>query len=157
MQNISPCLWFDDQAEAAAHFYVSVFKNSRILRTTHYLEGMPKPAGSVLTVQFVLDGEAFVALNGGPQYAFTPAVSFMVTCETQAEVDDLWWKLTAGGEEGPCGWLKDKFGVSWQVVPRPVLEWLSGPDRAASQRAAQAMFHMKKLDLAILRRAYDQA
>jgi predicted 3-demethylubiquinone-9 3-methyltransferase (glyoxalase superfamily) len=155
MQTLETCLWFDDEAEAAAAFYVSVFKKAKLLGTTYFPEGLPQPAGSVLTVRFSLDGMVFTALNGGPQYAFTPAISFVVTGDTQDEVDDCWRKLTAGGEEQPCGWLRDRFGVSWQIVPKDLMELLEGPDKAASQRAVQAMLQMKKLDIAALRRAYD--
>ncbi len=157
MPKIGPCLWFDDRAEEAAQFYVSVFKNSRIVKTTHYLEGSPKPAGSVMTVQFILDGVEFVALNGGPQYPFTPAVSFMVNCDSQAEVDEYWRKLGEGGTEVQCGWLTDKFGMSWQIVPNELLAMFSQPDRAAAQRAFAAMLTMTKLDIVVLKRAYDNA
>ena len=154
MQKIGPCLWFDDQAEEAANFYVSVFRNSRILGTTHYVEGLPKPAGSVLTVRFVLDGEEFVALNGGPQYRFTPAVSFVVKCDTQKEIDAYWQRLCEGGEAVQCGWLTDRYGVSWQIVPQALLDMLSKKDNDAAQRAMAAMLGMKKLDIATLQRAY---
>jgi len=157
MQKISPCLWFDGQAEEAAHFYVSVFKNSRIVRKTRYVEGLPRPAGTVLTVQFILDDEEFVALNGGPQFKFSPAISLVAYCDTQQEVDTLWRKLTEGGEEGQCGWLTDKYGVSWQVVPRALIEMLTKTDAAASQRAVAAMLNMKKLDISALKRAYENA
>ncbi|MFN0198294.1 MAG: VOC family protein [Planctomycetaceae bacterium] len=157
MQNIGLCLWFDDQAEEAAEFYVSIFKNSKIVSTAYYVEGLPKPAGSVMTVRFVLDGLEFVALNGGPDFKFTPALSITVNCDTQAEVDELWQKLTAGGQEVQCGWLTDKFGVSWQIVPRTLIEMFAKPDKAASQRATNAMLTMKKLDIAELQRAYDNA
>jgi len=157
MQKVSPCLWFDGQAEEAAGFYVSVFKNSRIVGTTYYLEGSPLPAGSVMTVRFVLDDEEFVALNGGPQFKFSPAVSFIANCDTQEEVDELWRKLSEGGEEGQCGWLADKYGVSWQVVPKAFLEMLSSADSAASQRAISAMLGMTKLDILALQRAYENA
>ena len=155
MTTLETCLWFNGQAEAAAAFYVSVFRNAKLLGTTYFPEGLPQPAGSVLTVRFSLDGMVFTALNGGPQYSLTPAISFVVTCESQAEIDDHWQKLTEGGEEAPCGWLKDRFGVSWQVVPKGLMELLDSPDKAASQRAVQAMLQMKKLDIAALRRAYD--
>lgn len=154
MQKISPFLWFNGQAEAAARFYVSVFRNAEILHTTYYSEGLPFPAGTVLTVQFVLDGETFTALNGGPEYAFTPAVSFSVSCETQEEIDELWSKLTDGGQEVQCGWLVDRFGVSWQIVPKGLDRIFNSKDPAASQRALQAMLGMKKLDLPALKRAY---
>jgi predicted 3-demethylubiquinone-9 3-methyltransferase (glyoxalase superfamily) len=134
---------------------VSVFKNSRIVSTTYYLEGSPFPAGSVMTVRFMLDGEEFVALNGGPEFKFSPAISFVANCDTQEEVDDLWQKLSEGGEEGQCGWLTDKYGVSWQVVPTALSEMFGGADAAASQRAFSAMLGMKKLDISVLRRAYE--
>jgi predicted 3-demethylubiquinone-9 3-methyltransferase (glyoxalase superfamily) len=155
MQKITPCLWFDGQAEEAAKFYVSVFPNSRIVRTNHYLEGSPGVPGTVLTVEFVLDGMEFVALNGGPHYQFTPAISFMANCESQEEVDRLWRELSASGQEVQCGWLTDKFGVSWQIVPTAVLPMFSNPDRAAAQRAFTAMLGMKKLDIAELKRAFE--
>lgn len=157
MQKVSPCLWFDGEAEDASNFYVSIFRNSRIVNTTRYLEGSPRPKGSVMTVQFILDGQEFVALNGGPQFTFSPAISFVVYCETQEEVDRFWEKLLAGGEEHQCGWLKDKFGVSWQIVPRQLIAMLSGADAAASQRAVAAMLQMKKLDISLLERAYENA
>jgi predicted 3-demethylubiquinone-9 3-methyltransferase (glyoxalase superfamily) len=157
MHKIGPCLWFDGQAHEAASFYVSVFKNSRILTTTYYLDGLPQPAGSVMTVKFVLDGEEFVALNGGPHFKFSPATSFVVNCDTQEEVDYFWSKLSEGGEEQQCGWLKDRYGVSWQVVPKVLPDMLSQADRAASQRAVSAMLKMKKLDISALQRAYDNA
>ena len=156
-QKVGPCLWFDGQAEEAAKFYVSVFKNSRILSTTHYLEGLPRPAGSVMTVRFILDGEEFMGLNGGPQFKFSPAISLVAYCETQEEVDGLWHKLSDGGEEGQCGWLRDKYGVSWQIVPTVLPEMLSGTDSAAAQRAISAMLKMKKLDISGLQRAHDKA
>lgn len=157
MQKISTCLWFDGQAEEAANFYVSVFKNARIVNTTRYLEGLPQPKGSVMTVRFILDGQEFVALNGGPQFTFSPAISFVVYCETQEEVDGMWEKLVAGGAENQCGWLQDKFGVSWQIVPSVLIEMLSAVDDIASQRAIAAMLHMKKLDISVLERAYKNA
>jgi predicted 3-demethylubiquinone-9 3-methyltransferase (glyoxalase superfamily) len=155
MQNIIPCLWFDEQAEEAAGFYVAVFKNSKILETSYYGEKMHKPAGTVLTVRFVLNGEHYIALNGGPHYQFTPAVSLMVMCETQAEVDDYWQKLTEGGQEVQCGWLTDKYGLSWQIVPREFIEMIRSPDKAAVQRGMQAMMTMKKLEVAKLREAFE--
>jgi predicted 3-demethylubiquinone-9 3-methyltransferase (glyoxalase superfamily) len=157
MQKITPCLWFDGRAEEAADFYVSVFKNSRIVSTTYFPEGSPRPAGSVMTVEFVLDGEEYLALDGGPEFTFSPAVSFMAHCDTQEEVDELWEKLTDGGQEGQCGWLTDKFGVSWQVVPRALNGLLGGSDAAAARRAVTAMLGMKKLDIGELQRAYDNA
>jgi predicted 3-demethylubiquinone-9 3-methyltransferase (glyoxalase superfamily) len=155
MQNVTPFLWFDGRAEEAASFYVSVFKNSRIERTAYYREGSPGPAGSVMTVEFVLDGVEFVALNGGPQFVFSPAVSFVANCETQEEVDRLWQSLSEGGEEGQCGWLTDKYGVSWQVVPTALSDMLSSADGATAQRAFTAMLGMKKIDISALQRAYE--
>ncbi len=158
MQNIYPCLWFDDQAEAAANFYVSIFKNSQITNTTRYLAGAPKPAGSVMTVEFILDGQQFMALNGGPQFKFTPAISMVAKCETQADIDYFWDKLlVGGGQEVQCGWLTDRFGVSWQIVPNAIPQIFGGTDEAAKQRAFSAMMTMKKLDIAALQRAYDNA
>jgi predicted 3-demethylubiquinone-9 3-methyltransferase (glyoxalase superfamily) len=155
MPRILPFLWFDTQAEEAAHFYVSVFKNSRILATSRYGEAGPGPKGSVMTVTFELDGQQFIALNGGPQFHFSEAISFSVDCQTQQEVDEFWSKLSAGGEEGPCGWLKDKYGLSWQVNPRILGKMLSDPDPAKSKRVMEAMLKMKKIDIAGLQRAYD--
>jgi len=157
MQKITPWLWFDTQAEEAATFYTSVFKNSRILQVSHYGEAGPRPAGMVMTVSFELDGQEFVALNGGPEFTFTEAVSFMVTCADQAEVDYYWSALTEGGEPGPCGWLKDRYGLSWQIVPTALDELLNDPDRERAQRAMQAMLQMSKIDIAELRRAADRA
>jgi predicted 3-demethylubiquinone-9 3-methyltransferase (glyoxalase superfamily) len=157
MRNIVTCLWFDTEGEDAANFYVSLFKNSRILSVTHYGEAGPRPAGMVMTVSFELDGREFLALNGGPEYKFTEAVSFQIMCEGQDEVDFFWDSLTEGGEEGPCGWLKDRYGVSWQVVPTVLSELINNPDPARAQRAMQAMFGMRKLDIAALQRAADQA
>jgi predicted 3-demethylubiquinone-9 3-methyltransferase (glyoxalase superfamily) len=154
MQKIAPFLWFDSQAEEAASFYVSVFGNSRILHVARYGATGPGPQGSVMTVAFELNGLRFVALNGGPQFSFSEAISFVVNCETQSEVDELWEKLSAGGEEGRCGWLKDRYGLSWQVVPTVLPELLADPDPARSQRAIQAMLKMRKLDIAALRRAH---
>ena len=152
---IIPSLWFDTEAEEAASFYCSVFKNSRILDTTRYPEGSPGPAGEVMTVDFELDGERFVGINGGPQFPFTEAVSFQITCEDQAEVDYFWERLTDGGQEVQCGWLKDRYGLSWQVVPRGMDEVFADADPARAQRAMQAMMGMVKLDLAALREAAD--
>lgn len=149
------CLWFDDRAEEAAHFYVSAFKNSRLGRTTHYGENGPRPAGSVLTVEFTANGQNFVALNGGPEFTFSEAVSFQILCEDQREVDHYWTTLTeGGGEPGPCGWLKDRFGLSWQVVPARLLDMIADPDEEKAARAMGAMMAMGKLDLAELERAY---
>jgi predicted 3-demethylubiquinone-9 3-methyltransferase (glyoxalase superfamily) len=157
MQKISPFLWFDDRAEEAAEFYVSLFNNSKIISKAYYAEGMALPAGTLMVVEFELDGVKFSALNGGPVYTFTPAISLVVDCETQDEVDQLWAKFTEEGEEVQCGWLVDKFGVSWQIVPRGLSALMSSPDRAAAQRATEAMLKMKKLDLAEMKRAFDDA
>jgi predicted 3-demethylubiquinone-9 3-methyltransferase (glyoxalase superfamily) len=155
MQKMSSCLWFDDQAEEAAEFYVSVFDDARIVKTARYPEGGPGTPGSVMTVQFTINGEEFMALNGGPQYAFTPAISLVVSCDTQEEIDDLWQKLLQGGQEVACGWLTDRYGVSWQIVPAFMDEMVNSDDPAAAQRAFAAMMDMKKLDIAALRRAYQ--
>ncbi|MGO9111929.1 MAG: VOC family protein [Thermoguttaceae bacterium] len=155
MQKITPSLWFDTQAEEAANFYVSVFKNSRIVRTNHYLKGSPGTAGSVMTVQFILDGVEFVAINGGPQFKFTPAISFVANCATQNEVDRLWQELSEGGQEVQCGWLTDKYGVSWQIVPTALPDMLNSANTAAAQRAFTAMLGMKKLEVSALQRAYE--
>ncbi len=152
---IIPNLWFDSEAEEAAAFYCSVFKNSRILSTTRYPEGAPGPAGSVMTVDFELDGERFVGINGGPQFPFTEAVSFQIDCEDQAEVDYFWERLTEGGQEIQCGWLKDRYGLSWQVVPKGMEEIFDDADPARAQRAFKAMESMVKLDVATLRAAAD--
>ena len=161
MQKITPFLWFDYQAEEAMNFYVATFKNSQILSVQRYGDegaaASGQAAGSVMTASFVLDGQEFVALNGGPVYKITPAISFVVNCETQDEVDDMWTKLTAGGEEVQCGWLTDKFGVSWQVVPVQLLRLMADPDPAKAGRVMQAMLQMKKLEIAGLQRAYDAA
>jgi predicted 3-demethylubiquinone-9 3-methyltransferase (glyoxalase superfamily) len=153
MQKITPFLWFDTQAVQAAQFYTSVFPNSRIRAIAHYGEAGPGPAGAVMTVDFELDGQQFVALNGGPQFTFDEAISFVVTCETQDEVDRYWSTLSEGGEEGPCGWLKDRFGLSWQIVPTALPRLLTNPDRETSQRVMAAMLGMRKLDIAELERA----
>lgn len=150
MKKITPFLWFDNQAEEAMNFYVSIFKNSKILSIS------PGPNGTVFTVTFELDGQEFTALNGGPEFKFTEAISFFVNCETQAEVDELWEKLLAGGEESQCGWLKDKFGLSWQIVPTALGELLGDPNPVKSQRVMQAMLKMKKIEIAGLMRAYEQ-
>ena len=155
MKQIVPNLWFDTQAEQAAEFYVSVFPGSRVLRVARYPEGAPGPAGTVMTVEFELFGQPFVGINGGPQFPFTEAVSFQVPCADQAEVDHYWEVLSEGGETGPCGWLKDRFGLSWQVVPEGMDEVFAGPDPARAQRAMQAMLQMGKLDVEALRRAAD--
>lgn len=152
-----PCLWFDGQAEEAARFYVSVFKNSRILAIRRFPEGLPQPPGSVMTVSFLLDGQECMALNGGPQFRFSPAVSFVVGCDTQEEIDTLWSWLTEDGLEVQCGWLTDKYGVSWQIVPKALPTMLASADQAAAGRAAAAMMGMKKLDIAALQRAFAGA
>ncbi len=156
MQTITPFLWFDTQAEEAANFYVSIFRNSKVLAVTRYGDAGPGPKGSVMTVRFQLDGQEFTALNGGPHFKFTEAISFSIPCKTQAEVDEFWGKLSAGGQEGPCGWLKDKYGLSWQVNPTILGEMLNDPDPQKAARVMQAMLGMKKIDIAGLRRAYEQ-
>ena len=160
IQKIAPCLWFDDQAEEAAGFYTGIFKNSKIVTVSRYgkvgHEVHGRPAGTVMTVGFELEGQAFTALNGGPVFKFTEAISFQVSCETQAEVDYYWEKLSQGGDvkAQQCGWLKDRYGVSWQVVPRALVEMITDPDAEKSGRAMDAMLRMKKLDIAELKRAY---
>jgi predicted 3-demethylubiquinone-9 3-methyltransferase (glyoxalase superfamily) len=156
MQKITPFLWFNDQAEEAMNFYTAIFKNSKIGSVSRYGEGGPGPQGSVMTATFELDGQEFMALNGGPLFTFTEAISFFVNCETQAEVDELWTKLTEGGEESQCGWLKDKYGLSWQIVPSVLGELLNDPDAEKAGRVMNAMLQMKKLDIAGLRSAYEQ-
>jgi predicted 3-demethylubiquinone-9 3-methyltransferase (glyoxalase superfamily) len=160
LQKITPNLWFDNQAEEAANFYVSIFKNSKIGDITRYGEAAAeisgKPKGSVMTITFQIEGQEFIALNGGPQFKFTEAISLLVNCETQQEVDELWAKLSQGGEEGPCGWLKDKYGVSWQVVPRVLDEMIRDPNPVKAERVMKAMLQMQKIDIAGLRQAYDQ-
>jgi len=153
MQTITPFLWFDTQGEEAAEFYTAIFPNSRITEVTRYGSAGPRPAGTVMTVAFELDGHEFVALNGGPEFAFTEAVSFQVLCETQDEVDHYWSKLGEGGEEGPCGWLKDRYGLSWQITPRRLNELLADPDPERAQRAMASMLGMRKIDVAELERA----
>ncbi|NEY35403.1 VOC family protein [Streptomyces sp. PRKS01-65] len=149
------CLWFDGQAEEAAAHYVSIFKDSGIGRTVRYTEAGPGPAGQVVTVDFVANGQRFVALNGGPEFTFTEAVSFQIECDDQEEVDYYWSRLTEdGGQPGPCGWLKDKYGVSWQVVPKRLIEMISDPDQEKASRATKAMLAMGKLDIAALEQAY---
>jgi len=158
MQKITPFLWFDHQAEEAAKFYVSMFKNSKILNIARYGEGTPMPKGTVMTVDFVLEGERFTALNGGPMFKFTEAISFLVNCESQDEVDMLWKKLTSnGGAEGQCGWLKDKYGLSWQIIPAALGQMLSDPDTEKAQRVMSAMLKMKKINVETLRQAYNQS
>jgi predicted 3-demethylubiquinone-9 3-methyltransferase (glyoxalase superfamily) len=157
MQKITPCLWFDTEGEEAARFYTSVFPNSRIVDVAHYGSAGPRPEGMVMTVSFELDGQAFVALNGGPDFSFNEAISLQVDCETQEEVDAFWSKLSDGGEEGPCGWLKDRYGVSWQIVPTRLTELIADPDREKSQRVMQAMLSMKKIEIDALERAAAEA
>lgn len=155
MPKLTTCLWFDLEAEEAAHFYCDVFPNSKITNVTHYNEAGPRPAGTVLSVEFELDGHPFFALNGGPQFTFDEAISFQIDCATEAEADHYWSRLTEGGEESQCGWLKDRFGLSWQVVPRELPQLLGDPDPVRSQRAVAAMLTMRKIDVAAIRRAMD--
>lgn len=154
-QKITPFLWFDDRAEEAAKFYTSIFENSKIGSVTRYGDAGPRPKGMVMTVTFQLEGLEFIALNGGPQYKFTEAVSFLVNCETQDEVDRLWERLSEGGEPGPCGWLQDKFGLAWQIAPTVLGELLRDKDPRRSQRVMAAMLKMSKIDVQALRRAYE--
>ena len=156
-QKIIPNLWFDTEAEEAAAFYISVFEDSRIVSVTNYPEAAPRPAGTVMTVEFELDGQRFVGINGGPQFSFDEAVSFQISCETQDEVDHYWERLSEGGEEGQCGWLKDRYGLSWQVVPTGMEELFADPDKERAERAMKAMLGMGKIDVAVLRRAADGA
>jgi predicted 3-demethylubiquinone-9 3-methyltransferase (glyoxalase superfamily) len=153
MQKITPFLWFDNNAEEAAKFYVSVFKKGKIRSVSRYSEGAPAPAGTVMTVEFDLFGQRFVALNGGPVFKFNEAISFVVSCKTQREVDYYWKKLSAGGKEVQCGWLQDKYGVSWQIVPTVLMELMTSKDRAKAARVTQAMMKMVKLDIAGLKKA----
>lgn len=155
VEKIVPCLWFDSEAEEAAAFYTSVFPKSRIVTITRFPEGSPRPAGMVMTVEFELDGQRFVALNGGPEFTFDEAVSFQIICETQEEVDAYWQQLSDGGQEGPCGWLTDRFGLSWQVVPAGLDELLADADPERAQRAMTAMLGMAKIDVAAVRQAAD--
>ncbi|HMK53926.1 MAG TPA: VOC family protein [Methanobacteriaceae archaeon] len=155
MQKITPFLWFDHQAEEAANFYISVFKNSQVLGITRYGADSPGPEGKVMTVKFEIEGQEFVALNGGPQYTFTPAVSFVVNCQTQEEIDEYWEKLSEGGEEQGPGWIKDKYGVSWQVVPIVLSEMISEGDPLKSQKVMGAMLQMNKIDIKTLKKAYE--
>ena len=156
MQKVTPFLWFDGKAEEAAKLYVSLFKNSRISSTSRYGDAGPGPKGSVMTVGFQLEGQDFVALNGGPQFKFTPAISFVVNCETQEEVDRFWDKLSEGGKADQCGWLTDKYGLSWQIVPRVLVPMLQDKDPKKAQSVMKAMLQMKKLDIARLKQAYEQ-
>ena len=156
MQKISPFLWFDDQAEEAMNFYVSIFKNSKAGNVTRYGDAGPGPKGSVMTASFELEGQQFTALNGGPHFRFTEAISFVVNCETQEEVDELWERLAEGGQTQQCGWLKDKFGLSWQIVPTVLIELMNDPDPGKSRRVTEAMLQMTKIDIAKLKRAYEE-
>jgi predicted 3-demethylubiquinone-9 3-methyltransferase (glyoxalase superfamily) len=156
MTRITPCLWFDTEGEEAATFYVSLFKNSRTTDVSRYGEAGPRPAGTVMVVSFELDGQPFTALNGGPEFTFDEAISFQIDCQSQEEVDYYWGALTEGGEEGPCGWLKDRYGVSWQVVPSALIALIQDPDPGRSQRAMAAMMTMKKIDIAAVQAAADQ-
>jgi predicted 3-demethylubiquinone-9 3-methyltransferase (glyoxalase superfamily) len=155
MQKITPFLWFDHQAEEAMNFYVSIFKNSKVLSVNRYGDAGPRPKGSVMTASFELDGQVFTALNGGPIYKFSPAISFVVHCETQAEVDEYWEKLSEGGKENQCAWLDDKFGVSWQIVPNILIELLNDPDPIKSGRVMHAMLQMKKINIEKLKQVYE--
>jgi len=167
MQKITPFLWFDDQAEEAANFYASVFSSrrgadsgrgpSKVVNVSRYGEAGPGTPGTAMTVAFQLDGQEFTALNGGPAHTFTEAISFVVNCQTQDEVDELWAALSQGGEEGPCGWLKDRYGLSWQIIPTALIELLSDPDPERSQRVMKAMLQMRKIDIATLERAAEAA
>ena len=154
-QRITTNLWFDKEAEEAAHYYTSIFDNSRIVHVAHYTEAGPREAGMVMVVEFELDGQRFVAINGGPQFTFDEAISLQVNCETQEEIDYYWDRLSEGGEEGPCGWLKDRYGLSWQVTPTGMDELFSDPDRERARRAMEAMLGMNKIDIAALRAAAD--
>jgi predicted 3-demethylubiquinone-9 3-methyltransferase (glyoxalase superfamily) len=157
MQNITPFLWFDNQAEEAALFYTSTFKNSKITSITRYTEAGPGEPGTAMTVSFQLNGQDFTALNGGPVFKFNEAISFVANCESQVEVDELWEKLSAGGEKGPCGWLKDRYGVSWQIVPVELFKLINDPDPMKAKRVTEAMLKMSKLELDVLRQAYQLA
>jgi len=157
MDRITPCLWFDTEAEEAAAFYTSVFPNARIVHVSHYGSAGPRPEGMVMEVEFEVDGRSFLALNGGPQFRFTEAISLQADCKDQDEVDRLWETLSEGGEEGPCGWLKDRYGVSWQIVPSRMYELIADPDPERAQRAIAAMLQMGKIEIADLERAADGA
>ena len=157
MQNLTPCLWFDTDGEDAANFYVSVFPNSKILDVARYGSAGPRPEGTVMTVTFELDGMKFLALNGGPQFTFSEAISYQVSCKNQDEVDHYWSKLSEGGEPGPCGWLKDRFGLSWQIVPTVLPELLGDPDQEKAQRVMAAMLEMHKIQIDELERAAEAA
>jgi predicted 3-demethylubiquinone-9 3-methyltransferase (glyoxalase superfamily) len=155
-QKITTYLWFDGNAEEAAKHYTSIFKNSKILSVARYGEAGPGPKGTAMVVTFQLEGQEFIALNGGPQFKFTEAISLLVNCDTQAEVDELWSRLTAGGQESQCGWLKDKFGLSWQIIPSALLTMIQDKDPEKSKRVMEAMLKMKKIDIATLKQAYEQ-
>jgi predicted 3-demethylubiquinone-9 3-methyltransferase (glyoxalase superfamily) len=155
MQKITPFLWFDDKAEEATNFYVSIFKNSKVGTITRYGEAGPGPKGTAMSVTFQLDGQDFFALNGGPVFKFTEAISFFVNCETQQEVDELWEKLSAGGEKSRCGWLKDKYGLSWQIIPSVLTKMLGDKNRGKARRVMEAMLQMDKIDISGLKQAYD--
>ena len=157
MPELTPCLWFDTEGEEAANFYTSVFPNSRVVHVSRYGEAGPRPAGTVMTVSFEIDGKPFLALNGGPEFSFSEAISFQVDCKSQEEVDHYWSTLSDGGEEGPCGWLKDRFGLSWQIVPSRLPELLSDADSAKAQRVMGAMLKMRKIEIAELERAALEA
>jgi predicted 3-demethylubiquinone-9 3-methyltransferase (glyoxalase superfamily) len=154
-QKITPCLWFDNKAEEAVNFYSSLFKDTKILEVSHYGENAPLPAGTVLTISFLLEGQEFMALNGGPMFKFSPAVSFVISCENQEEIDHFWDKLSEGGEKQNCGWLQDKYGLSWQVVPAILPVLFKDKDKAKSQRVMDALLKMYKLDIAALMKAFD--
>ena len=156
MQKITPFLWFDGKAEEAMNFYVAIFKNSKVVRVTRYGEAGPGPKGTVMSATFQLEGQDFYALNGGPQYSFTPAISFFVSCETQQEVDELWEKLSAGGRKDRCGWLQDKYGLSWQIIPSVLGKLLQDKDPEKAKRVMQAMLQMSKIDIKGLQQAYDR-
>lgn len=156
MQKITPFLWFDGKAEEAMNFYTSIFKNSKVGRISRYGEGGPGPKGTVMSATFQLEGQEFIALNGGPQFTFSPAISFFVNCETQEEVDELWEKLSAGGQKERCGWLKDKYGVSWQIIPTALGRMLGDKDAEKSKRVMQAMLRMEKIEIKALQQAYEQ-
>jgi predicted 3-demethylubiquinone-9 3-methyltransferase (glyoxalase superfamily) len=156
MQKITPFLWFDDNLEEAVSFYVSIFKNSKIVNLTRHGDGGPAAKGTVITAKFILDGQEFMALQGGPQFSFTPAISFFVNCETQEEVDELWEKLSEGGKKERCGWLKDKYGLSWQIIPAALGQMMGDKDPAKAQRVMQAMLQMDKIDIKKLKEAYEQ-
>jgi len=157
VQKITPFLWFDNQAEEAANFYVSLFKNAKIKEIRRYGDAGPRPKGMVLTVSFQIEDQEFVALNGGPHYMFTPAISLFVNCETQKEVDELWEKLSSGGRKDRCGWLQDKFGLSWHIIPQQLMEMLGDPDPRKSQSVMQAMLQMSRIEIDKLKDAYDKA